>query len=267
MKVASETVARTHMRRAVAFIRGLLYAVHLRCIGDPVRCIVVKVISRAELNRQAIVDRALDIADAEGLDAITVRRISKEFGVTPMALYWHVANKDELLAAMGDALFADISTELDPDEGWLEQLRTMVMRLVAALRRHPGSASLAYAQVLQCQTGLQMAEVVFGLLIDGAGFDNVEAAHIGAQALRTAVVTVTDEPGRAFGNSDEARDALRETKRAHLAALPAATYPHLHQVGEPLLDCDRDEYYRLGIDLYIAGVERLAARAGAQSAS
>src|SRR5947208_254282 len=55
--------------------------------------------SRSDLNRHAIVQRALTLMDTEGADAITIRRIAQEFGVTPMALYWHVANKDELLAA------------------------------------------------------------------------------------------------------------------------------------------------------------------------
>ena len=49
-----------------------------------------------------MIDRALDVADREGLPAVSIRRIAQDFDVTPMALYWHVKNKDELLAAMGD---------------------------------------------------------------------------------------------------------------------------------------------------------------------
>ncbi|HEY2273640.1 MAG TPA: TetR family transcriptional regulator [Jatrophihabitantaceae bacterium] len=222
-------------------------------------------ISKPDLSRAAIVARALEIADDEGLEAITIRRISKEFAVTPMALYWHVQNKDELLDAMGDALFDGISTDLDPDDDWVERLRTLVMGLIAGLSTHPGSASLAYARVLQCERGLALSEVVFGLLLDDAGFDTVAAAHIGAQALRTAVVSVSDAPGRTFGDSDEAREAAHEAKRAHIAALPAQQYPHLLQVGVPLLDCDEDDYYRIAVDLFVAGVDRLAARATAQS--
>ena len=64
--------------------------------------------AKSDLSRAAIVERALTVMDTEGPDAVTIRRIAQEFGVTPMALYWHVANKDELLAAMGDALLADV---------------------------------------------------------------------------------------------------------------------------------------------------------------
>ena len=80
------------------------------------------------LSRDSIVDRAVAIADLEGLDAVSIRRLGQEFGVTPMALYWHVKNKDELLDAMGDELFAGVSTELEAGTSWLEQLRSLVQR-------------------------------------------------------------------------------------------------------------------------------------------
>jgi TetR/AcrR family tetracycline transcriptional repressor len=63
----------------------------------------------AELTRDAVVEVALTMADAGGLDTLTIRRLATHFGVTPMALYWHVKNKDELLDAMGDAVFAAVS--------------------------------------------------------------------------------------------------------------------------------------------------------------
>ncbi len=69
---------------------------------------ITRVADRTDLSRAAIVDRALSIADAEGLDAVTIRRLGQELGVTPMALYWHVKNKEELLDAMGDRLFDDV---------------------------------------------------------------------------------------------------------------------------------------------------------------
>ena len=81
--------------------------------------------AKSDLSRDRIVERALSVMDAEGPDAVTIRRIAQEFGVTPMALYWHVANKDELLAAMGDALLAGVTPP--PATGpWPTQLRGVV---------------------------------------------------------------------------------------------------------------------------------------------
>ena len=82
----------------------------------------------------AIVERALTVMDAEGPDAVTIRRIAQEFGVTPMALYWHVANKDELLAAMGDALLADVDAAARRPAPWSVQLRGVVEALIDAAR-------------------------------------------------------------------------------------------------------------------------------------
>ena len=55
---------------------------------------------RGRLTKQAVVQRALALADADGLDALTIRRLATELGVTPMALYWHFRNKEELLAGL-----------------------------------------------------------------------------------------------------------------------------------------------------------------------
>src|SRR3954449_4981099 len=88
--------------------------------------------ARADLSRDVIVERALTVMDADGPDAVTIRRIAHELGVTPMALYWHVANKDELLAAMGDALLAGVT--LPPPTGpWHVQLRAVVDVLIREL--------------------------------------------------------------------------------------------------------------------------------------
>ncbi len=215
-------------------------------------------ITKSDLSRTAIVERALDIADTEGLDAITIRRISKEFGVTPMALYWHVQNKDELLEAMGDALFADVVPTVDAELPWSEQLRTLVERLVAALRAHPGAVQLAFPRVLVSEPGRQMAEAVIDLLRN-AGFSVREAASVGTHAMRTAIMLVVDEPGRAFAGTEQERDELLAHKRAALAALPADRYPRLREAADVLLDCDdQDDYYGFGIDLYVSGVTRLA---------
>jgi AcrR family transcriptional regulator len=223
------------------------------------------VIAKSELSRGAIVARALEIADDEGLEAITIRRISKEFGVTPMALYWHVQNKDELLGAMGDALFADIAVTPDPSLPWADQLRRYVDALVDALRAHPGAVYLAFGRILLNEPGRELAEAVFDLLRT-AGFSVSEAAGVGTHALRTAVTLVADEPGRAFGETDEQREATRAHKREQMAALPADRYPRLREVSEDLLACDdEDGYYRLGVDLYVSGVAQLASTAAAKS--
>jgi AcrR family transcriptional regulator len=210
--------------------------------------------AKSDLNRAAIVARALDIADAEGLEAITIRRISREFGVTPMALYWHVKDKDELLDAMGDALFEDTDVAVDESADWAEQLRVLVDSLVGSLRRHPGAVQLAFTRVVANDAGRRLSEHVFEILRT-AGFSVRETADIGGYALRTAVTLVDGEPGRETGPTPEERDAVLAAKRSAIMALPVEQYPRLHELVDALLDCDdQDDYYRFGVDTFLAGV-------------
>ncbi len=211
---------------------------------------------RAELTRDGIVDRAVAIADAEGLDAVSIRRLAQELGVTPMALYWHVQNKDELLAAMGDRLYAGLALPTDPTRPWDARLHELMVALVAGLRRHPALLSLAFARVLACADGLTLTETGLAILREG-GFSAREAANIAAQLLRTALGLVTDEPGTEDGRPELAERL--DQKRALIAALPADLYPRLIESGDDLLDCaDQAGYDAFGIDLFIAGVRALA---------
>jgi AcrR family transcriptional regulator len=213
--------------------------------------------AKSELNRAAIVARALEIADTEGVEAITVRRISREFGVTPMALYWHVKDKDELLDAMGDALFDGADVALEPGLDWTEQLRALVDSLVAALRRHPGSVQLAFRRVLANDAGRDLSEHVFGVL-RGAGFDVRQSADIGTYALRTAVMLIDAEPGRETGPTEQEREALLEAKRTSIQSLSTDRYPRLREIADALFECEnQDDYYRFGIDVFLAGVRAL----------
>lgn len=166
---------------------------------------------------------------------------------------------------MGDALFADIAVSSDSSLPWADQLRRYVEALVDALRAHPGAVYLAFGRILLNEPGRDLAEAVFDLLRT-AGFSISEAAGIGTHALRTAVTLVADEPGRAFGETDEQREATRAHKREQMAALPADRYPRLREVSEDLLACDdEDGYYRLGVDLYVNGVAQLASATTAKS--
>jgi TetR/AcrR family transcriptional regulator, tetracycline repressor protein len=219
-----------------------------------------KVAVRTDLSRDAIVDRSLAIADAEGIGAITIRRVAQEFGVTPMALYWHVKNKDELFDAMGDRFFEN----LDPiavDDDWADQLRAAVAALVATLRRHPGAAHLAAPRVMHCAAGRDLAEQTLGLL-RAEGFTVPEAADIARHAMQTAVMLVMNEAGAEPHAAAEMREALLETKRNALRALPIDRYPHLVEAADAMTDCeDVDGYYEFGVEMFVAGARAtLAAR-------
>jgi AcrR family transcriptional regulator len=205
------------------------------------------------LSRDAVVERALELADAEGLDAVSIRRLGQLFGVTPMALYWHVANKEELLDGMGDRIFQSLELDYSSPARWDDQLRAVVRALVDAMRRHPTCVALTYRRVFACPEGQRIAEHTLGLL-RRAGFSVRQSADIATHALQTAVMLVSAEPGAEPGRSEQEQAATLTVKRAGLAALPADRFPYVREAAEELLHCDDMQvYYDFGIDLFVAG--------------
>ena len=93
-----------------------------------------------------MVDRALQLADAVGLDALTIRKLATELGVTPMALYWHFRSKDELLTGLAERVWAEIDTNVDATAPWSAQLRGLLESLLRVLRAHPAAAPLLTSQ-------------------------------------------------------------------------------------------------------------------------
>jgi TetR/AcrR family transcriptional regulator, tetracycline repressor protein len=212
-----------------------------------------------ELSRDAVVDRALTVADLEGLEAVTIRRLAQEFGVTPMALYWHVSNKDELLAAMGDRLFAGLDVDRLASTGpWQQQLRRLIAGIVGSLRAHPAAAMLGAQRVLSCEPGREAAERALELLVK-AGFDLGTACDVSRHAMQTAVMLVMQQPGE-LTTAVELREGVMAEKRAAIASLPADRFPLLVASADSLTSCDDEEgYYQFGIDLFVAGVEGMLA--------
>ena len=92
---------------------------------------------RTRLSKRAVVDRALKLADADGLDTLTIRKLAQDLGVTPMALYWHFRSKDDLLEGMAEQVWSEIDVVVDPSVPWWAQLQGGLESLLTALRAHP----------------------------------------------------------------------------------------------------------------------------------
>jgi AcrR family transcriptional regulator len=221
--------------------------------------VIAKRSGKDALTRDAVVERALQVADAEGLEAVTIRRLGQELGVTPMALYWHVKNKEELLDAMGDRLFADLHVDLPDDAPWDRQLRDVVRALVDVLRVHPTCVDLAFRRIFATPEGRAVAERTFRVLRE-AGFGPRETADIASHALQTSVMLVLSEPGAEPGRTAEDVTEQLDRKRAGLTQLPAEEYPYIREMAEYMLHCDdMPAYYAFGIDVFVAGVRSMLA--------
>jgi TetR/AcrR family tetracycline transcriptional repressor len=216
--------------------------------------------NRGTLTPQTVVEGALVLADSEGLEAVTIRRLAKELGVTPMALYWHFRSKDELLDGMAASIFEEVDLSVDASARWQEQLRALLGSMLGVLRAHPSSAILLSTRTASSEGSLRATEVALEILRRG-GFSLAEATQIARHALGTVVNLVSGEPGVvAREESGEMADARRRA-RLFLESLPPERYPRLVEAAAPLSEgVEPDAYFAFGLDLLLAGIEAMAAR-------
>ncbi|WNI18194.1 TetR/AcrR family transcriptional regulator [Actinacidiphila sp. ITFR-21] len=210
--------------------------------------------AQRRLNRDELIATALAVADADGLGALTVRRVAQRHDVTPMALYRHFPDKDGLLDAVAERLLADV--RIPPPDGrpWHDQLRDLLTETLTALRPHPNATMLLFTRILGCEPGLDLTERVLALLTD-AGLSTEQGAETSCQVLSSLVTLVMTEPGRLHAPDPEAQEAAVRAKRASLLALSPRRHPHVVAAADALADCASEEaYFRRGIELIVTGV-------------
>jgi TetR/AcrR family tetracycline transcriptional repressor len=209
--------------------------------------------TRERLSRDAIAAGALDLADREGLDAVTIRRLAQDNSVTPMALYWHFTDKDAVLDGIAEQIYASVRIPEATDEPWDIQLRTVLDAVLAAIRPHPLAAELLAPRVMKSEAGLILAEKVIGML-RGAGFAPAAATQTASFLLCSIVTLVTSEPGKASALEGDAKDDADRAKRAQLESLSPRLYPNLLESAQFFLVCeDEDGYFADGMDFLVEG--------------
>jgi TetR/AcrR family tetracycline transcriptional repressor len=209
-----------------------------------------------KLSRAAVVERAAKLADAEGVEAVTIRRLAQELGVTPMALYWHFKNKEELIFGLVDHLLAEVTATRRPEDPPLTQLRAMVETLVAAMREHPSLAGLLHMKDQGEVPSLTRATEDALELLARIGYTDVREGYaVASYLLHGAIGLVSTEPGcPTFMNPEQAIEWRRQ-KRRNLEALPAAEYPMLTEFASTVEQPpDLEHYYTFGIDMLMRGV-------------
>jgi TetR/AcrR family transcriptional regulator, tetracycline repressor protein len=212
-----------------------------------------------KLTKRAVVDRALELADSQGLDTLTIRKLATELGVTPMALYWHFRSKEELLGGLVERVWGEINVDVDRATPWAAQLRAVMESLVAVLRAHPAAASLLLSFDKQSPAAMRPTEVTLEILRT-AGFDPEYAAGIARNALWTGIMLAMSDPAAEPLSAEDLAEHQR-MKQVTYATLPPATYPRLVECAIPLTAYNDPEFqYELGVSIFIAGVEALAAR-------
>src|SRR6516164_5826045 len=214
---------------------------------------------RARLSKRAVVERALKLADTDGLDALTIRKLAQDLSVTPMALYWHFRSKDDLLEGMAEQVWGEIEVNVEPAVPWWAQLQGGLESLLRVLRAHPSAPQLLLEHEKRNEAALRATEAALEIL-RSAGFDSQHASEIARSTLWTGIMLVMSEAGYHPELSGDERAEFQRRNEVFFAMLPAARYPRLIECARPMADCDPDFHYRLGVEMFIAGVRATAER-------
>ena len=204
---------------------------------------------RPALNRQRVLAAAVAVADREGIEPLTMRRLGQELGVEAMSLYNHVANKDDVLDGMVDLVVAEIEV---PGEGtdWRTAMRDRAVSAHEVLLAHPWAATQITSRFNIGPGMMAYLDATLGRLFEG-GF-SVAGALDAWNVLDSHIYGFTlQELGLPF-EASEASSVSADV----LAGFPVDEFPHLARVLSEIAGAGRDEDFTFGLELILEGLER-----------
>jgi AcrR family transcriptional regulator len=157
-----------------------------------------------------IVDAALEVARTQGLPAVSMRAVAERVGVTPMALYRHVAGKDALLDALVGRLLAEVRLP-EPGQPWKDALGLVARELHALARRYPSVVPLLLTRVYVASDAVRVVDAMYALLAD-AGVPPQQVPRV-ERLLSTFLLGYTASAANdAFWRSQDADPSIWETE-------------------------------------------------------
>jgi AcrR family transcriptional regulator len=207
---------------------------------------------RAPLNRDRVLQAALELADVGGLGAVTMQAVGRRLGVEAMSLYRHVRNKDDILDGIVDLVYAEVEVPAGL-AGWRPVLRARSVSVRDALRRHPWAIALMESRMGPGPANLRSHDEALGTLL-AAGFSPAMATHASNLVDSYVLGFAIQEVNLPFSNAEE----LAEVGGQLAAQLSADLYPHLTRVATDLLGSGFDyaDEFEYGLDLILEGIER-----------
>jgi AcrR family transcriptional regulator len=207
----------------------------------------------AALSKERVLRAGVALADRDGFEALTMRRLAGELGAGAMTLYHYVADKDDLLDGMIDVVFSEIDLPAT-DAGWRTAMRERAASVREALARHPWATGLMELRTTHGPTSLRHHEAVLECL-RVAGFSIEDATH--AYWLLDSYIYgfAIQEASLPFGTPEQ----LAEMAESVLPQVPAAEYPRLNEAAAASLAAGYDytDEFEFGLDLILDGLERL----------
>jgi AcrR family transcriptional regulator len=202
--------------------------------------------SRERLNRERVVEAALALVDAEGVDALTMRRLGTELGVQGMALYHHFESKDDLLNAVAMRLLGELALPDPPPQEWQARIRAVVMAWAGLQDRHPRAFTLVYRNRSPETWDLRPTEEIYDAL-RSAGFDEVETAN--------AYLTLIFLLDGALFSRPYPFSTVGDAAGYGASVVDPEQFPRYAEIGPRVAEVSWEQVYGLGVDLLISGLE------------
>lgn len=212
---------------------------------------------RAALTTESAVAAAIGLADEDGIDALSMRSLAARLGMSPMALYRHVAGKDELLDAMVDAVVAGYATS-DTTGQWRTVVTARIFAARDALAAHPWLRRLIETRTTRTPHVLAHMDFLSGALIAG-GF-SVDLAHHAMHALGYRIWGLSPE---AFTSTDPTPVPVDPAQQQAMLRAAAHVYPNIVAITldvaehNPSGACDEAFEFEFTLDLLLDAFERL----------
>lgn len=205
------------------------------------------------LSKDLVLQKAVALADSEGIDALSMRRLARELDAGAMSLYHHIRNKDELLDGMVDIVFAEIHLP-DSAGDWQAAIRARAVSARDALARHPWAITLMESRTTPGPATLRHREALMACLRK-AGFSIRLAMHANWLLDSYVYGYALQEASLPFADADELAD---QTQDVFLPQLPPDTYPYLNEAATAMMQGGYDpaQEFTYGLNLILAALDR-----------
>lgn len=206
------------------------------------------------LSKQRLVDEAIRLADRAGVDGLSMRRLADVLGSGAMSLYHYVANKEQLLDAMIDAVFSEIDLPREHTD-WQSAMRQRAASARQVLSRHRWALGLMESRTSPGPANLRHHEAVIACLRQ-AGFSVVMATHANWLLDSYIYGFALQETGLAFNTADEMAEVVQDV---YLPQLPPEEFPYLNESATALIAADYNpaDEFDFGLDLILDSLEPL----------
>jgi AcrR family transcriptional regulator len=208
---------------------------------------------RVQLTRQQVVTAAIELADRDGVESISMRKLAQELGVEAMSLYTHVRSKEDLLDGIVDAVIGMIPVDAGAAD-WRTSLRRMALGARGVMLRHPWTPRAIETRTAPGPAALAYINAVLGILREG-GFSIAEAHHA-LHILGSLALGFTRELFDDSASADP--EAAPSLPAEFAAAFPYAAEMALAVAhGGALGPCDDDGEFEFALDFILDGLDRL----------